>query len=249
LPRQKGVRASLRVDGHLWQQFVMDNGSAAKLRIRQAAFALAERMAWNRISMGAIARQADLSLAQLLQHAPSKAAIIEGFASDIDRAMLLVFEKHPPEGGPHDRLFDVMLKRLEILAPYRHAIESILKGVSAEPPESLRLLQSAYDSVGWMISAARVEEEAAWQSFGRLGLLRLYLRILAVWTRDDAGLSRSMATLDRGLRDLAHYKMRADGIIAMAQAFAAGAGRLAQAFFEERKTDEHRQDEQRDQLR
>jgi AcrR family transcriptional regulator len=227
----------------------MDNARAVKLRIRQAAFALAERMAWNKIGMGAIARQAELSLPQLLQHAPSKAAIIEDFARDIDQAMLLVFEKHPAEGEAHDRLFDVMLKRLEILAPYKYVVESILKGMRAEPTESLRLVQSATDSVSWMISAARVEEEPAWQGYGRLGLLRLYLRILPIWTKDDAGMARSMAALDRGLRDLVRFKARADGMMAMAWAFGAGLGRLAQRFFEERKTDEHRQDEQRDQLR
>jgi AcrR family transcriptional regulator len=227
----------------------MDNARAVKLRIRQAAFALAERMAWNKIGMGAIARQAELSLPQLLQHAPSKAAIIEDFARDIDQAMLLVFEKHPAEGEAHDRLFDVMLKRLEILAPYKYVVESILKGMRAEPTESLRLVQSATDSVSWMISAARVEEEPAWQGYGRLGLLRLYLRILPIWTKDDAGMARSMAALDRGLRDLVRFKTRADGMMAMAWAFGAGLGRLAQSFFEERKTDEHRQDEQRDQLR
>lgn len=227
----------------------MDNARAAKLHIRQAAFALAERMAWNQIGMGAIARQAELSLSQLLQNAPSKTAIIENFARDIDQAMVLVFEKHPADGEPHDRLFEVMLKRLEILAPYKYSVESILKGASAEPPESLRLMQSTYDSVGWMISAARVEEDAAWQGLGRLGLLRLYLRVLAIWIKDDAGMARSMAALDRGLRDIAQFKTRTDGILSMAWAFAAGLGRVARGFFEERKTDEHRQDEQRDQHR
>jgi AcrR family transcriptional regulator len=223
----------------------MDDARAVRLRIRQAAFSLAERMEWNQISMGAIARQAGLSLPQLIQHAPSKAAVIVEFARDIDQAVLLVFERYPAEGAPHDRLFDVMLKRLEILAPYRYVIASMLKGARADPPEGLRLLQSVHDSIGWMVSAAQVEEEAEWHGLGRLGLLRLYLHLLSVWaSEEDAGMARTMATLDRGLRDIARYKARADGFLAMFFGLGAGLRRLVQGFFEERRTDEHRRDEQ-----
>jgi ubiquinone biosynthesis protein COQ9 len=136
-----------------------------ELRIRQAAFALAERMGWTDISMAQIAREARLSLIELMRHAPSKAAILESFGRDIDEAMVQVFEKHPAEGGPHDRLFDVILRRLEIMAPYRSVVASVLQTARRDPAEGLKLLQSVSDSIGWMLSAARVEQERQWQGF------------------------------------------------------------------------------------
>lgn len=213
----------------------MNDALPAKLKIRQAAFALAERMGWNEISMVQIAEAAGLSLAVLMRHAPSKAAILESFGRDIDEAMLGVFEKHPPEGSAHDRLFDVILKRLEIMAPYRGVVASALKTWPRDAGEGLKILQSVSDSVGWMVGAARVEQEPHWQALGRLLLLRLYIRVLHVWTRDDdPGLARTMAALDRGLRDVARFGAGAGRAADIVAGIGRGLSGLARRMFEER---------------
>jgi ubiquinone biosynthesis protein COQ9 len=214
----------------------MEDARPIKLRIRQAAFALAERMDWHEIGMAAIAGQAGLSLSLLMRHAPSKSSILQDFSRDIDEAMLLVFERYPAEGDAHDRLFDVILKRLEILQPYRGVIASVVKRPRADGVEAVRLLQSLSDSIGWMVSAARVEQETAWQSLGRLGLMRAYLRVLSVWSKEnDPGLARTMAALDRALRDIERFNKRASGIIEAASGMARTARAVAKQFFEERK--------------
>jgi AcrR family transcriptional regulator len=213
----------------------MNDALPAELKIRQAAFALAERAGWNEITMAEIAEASGLSLAVLMRHAPSKAVVLQSFGRDIDEAMLKVFEKYPAEGSPHDRLFDVILKRLEIMAPYRGVVASVLSMWPRDAGEGLKLLQSVSDSVGWMVSAARVEQEPQWQAVGRLMLLRLYIRILRVWSKDDdPGLAQTMAALDRGLRDVASFGAgagRAAGIVT-------GVGRalsgVARRIFEER---------------
>jgi ubiquinone biosynthesis protein COQ9 len=214
----------------------MEDARPIKLRIRQAAFALAERTDWHEISMAAIAGQAGLSLSLLMRHAPSKSSILQDFSRDIDEAMLLVFERYPAEGDAHDRLFDVILKRLEILQPYRGVIASVVKRPRADGVEAMRLLQSLSDSIGWMVSAARVEQEPAWQSLGRLGLMRAYLRVLSVWSKEnDPGLARTMAALDRALRDIERFNKRANGIIEAASGVARTARAVAKQFFEEWK--------------
>jgi AcrR family transcriptional regulator len=214
----------------------MEDARPIELRIRQAAFALAEGMAWHEISMGAIARQAGISLPLLMRHAASKSIIFGDFARDIDEAMLLVFERYPAEGEPHDRLFDVILKRLEIMQPYRHVIASVMRRPRVDGVEAMRLLQSLSDSIGWMISAARVEQEPAWQSLGRLGLMRGYLRVLSIWAKeDDPGLTRTMAGLDRALRDVERFSARANGIMGVVSGLATAVRAVARQFFEERK--------------
>lgn len=213
----------------------MTDALPAKLKIRQAAFGLAERMGWSEISMAQIAEASGLSLIEIMRHAPSKAAILESFGRDIDEAMLQVFEKHPAEGSPHDRLFDVILKRLEVMAPYRGVVASVLKTALRDAGEGLKLLQSVSDSVGWIISAARVEQEPQWQGLGRLMLLRLYGRILAVWTKDDdPGLARTMAALDRGLRDVANFGAGAGRAAGIVTGVAKALGGFARRILEER---------------
>jgi len=215
----------------------MEDARPTKLRLRQAAFALAERGSWHDISMAAIAEEAGVSLSILMRHAPSKLSILQDFARDIDEAMVLLFERHPAEGEPHDRLFDVILKRLEILQPYRRVIASLMQTRKADPGEAARLLQSVSDSIGWIAAAARVEQDSAWQSLGRLGLMRAYVRVLSVWARDDdPGLARTMAALDRGLRDWAAFSNRAGTVTAVLGGLAKAAAAAGRQFFGRGKT-------------
>jgi ubiquinone biosynthesis protein COQ9 len=209
----------------------------AQLRIRQAAFALAERKPWHEITMAAIAQQSGLSISALMRDVESKAAILKDFSRDIDRSMLLVFEKYPPEGEAHDRLFDVIIKRLEIMHPYRPVISSVMKRWFGDPGEAAVMLQSLATTVGWIAAAARVEEEPAWGSWRKIGLGRAYLKALSAWIGDDdPGLSRTMAALDRSLRDWAAFSDRAGTVTAVMGGLAKAAGAAGRQFFSKGKT-------------
>jgi ubiquinone biosynthesis protein COQ9 len=214
----------------------MNAFSADKLRIRQAAFALAERRPWHEITMGAIAQQSGLSITAIMRNVASKAAILRDFSRDIDGAMLLVFEKYPPEGEAHDRLFDVIIKRLEIMHPYRPVVGSVLKRRIGDPGEAAVMLQSVAITVGWIAAAAKVEEEPAWQSWGRIGLGRAYIKAVTAWAGDDdPGLSRTMAALDRALRDWAAFSDRAGTVSAVVGGLAKAAGAAGRQFFSKGK--------------
>lgn len=215
----------------------MEDIGADKLRIRQAAFALAERKPWHEITMAAIAQQSGFSVSALMRHCESKAAIWRDFSRDIDEAMLLVFERYPAEGEAHDRLFDVILKRLEIMQPYRPVIASVMKRPVGDPGEAAGMLQSLAVTVGWIAAAAKVEEEPAWGALGRVGLGRAYLKTLSAWVADDdPGLSRTMAALDRGLRDWATFSSRAGTVTAVIGGLARAAGAAGRQFFGRGKT-------------
>jgi AcrR family transcriptional regulator len=210
----------------------MNGFSAEKLRIRQAAFALAERKPWHEITIAAIAQQSGLSIAAIMHDVPSKAAILRDFSRDIDKAMLVVFEKYPADGEAHDRLFDVIIKRLEIMQPYRPVIGSVLKRRIGDPGEAAVLLQSVAATVGWIAAAAKVEEEPAWQALGRIGLGRAYVKAVTAWVADDdPGLSRTMAALDRALRDWAAFSQRAGTVTAVIGGLAKAAGATGRQFF------------------
>jgi AcrR family transcriptional regulator len=215
----------------------MEDSGADKLTIRQAAFALAERKPWHEITMAAIAQQSGLSVSALMRDFESKAAILRDFSRDIDEAMLLVFEKDSPEGEAHDRLFDVILKRLEIMQPYQPVIASIMTRPVGDPGEAAVMLQSLAVTVGWIAAAAKVEEEPTWRSLGKVGLGRAYLKALSAWIEDDdPGLSRTMAALDRGLRDWAAFSNRAGTVTAVLGGLAKAAAAAGRQFFGRGKT-------------
>ena len=199
--------------------------SAPTLAIRRTLFSLARERPWREIGLSDIAAGTGMSLAELSSHAESKAAILERFFRDIDEAMLLAIKKEPPAGDAHDRLFDVVLKRLEIMAPYRLELAGIVTARPDNPAELLRLIQSASVSAGWMLAAAGLEGDPLWKGPGFAGLLYAYARTLRVWAGDDdPGRNRTMATLDRELRDAARRSARLAGMRSFAGGIASAAG-------------------------
>jgi AcrR family transcriptional regulator len=208
------------------------------LRVRQAAFALAMRRPWHDIGLADIAAESGLPLAELNAHVSSKAAILAGFSRDVDEAMLLVLSRDPPEGEPHDRLFDVVLKRLEIMAPYRGELAAISRSRPATASEGLALVQAVSVSLDWMLAAARLEDDPAWRGIGRAGLLYAYARTLRAWVKDDdPGLSRTMATLDRELRDASGRAARLAGLGRIGSGVAGFARTFIRQAFDRRKDD------------
>jgi len=101
---------------------------------------------------------------------------------------------------PRDRLADVLMRRLDILAAHRGAVRSLLRSARRDPPLALALNALALRSQRWMLNAAGIG------AAGPLGLLRaqglavLFAAVLDTWTRDDErDQARTMAALDRAL--------------------------------------------------
>lgn len=198
--------------------------SANPAEIRNAAFRLAaERGGWAGLSLSDIAGAAGVGLAEFQQAFPSKAAILEAFARDMDHAVLELVRRDPVTGEAHDRVFDVLLRRLEIMAPYRTALAAIYANPGLSPSELARLAMRAQESMGWMLAAAGLESPGLSGAVNRQGLALVYARVLQVWLGDeDAGLARTMAALDRALRDAALWRGRLSTPIKLAESLCRG---------------------------
>ena len=67
------------------------------------------------------------------------------------------FRRHGRRSPPRERLFDVLMRRLEILAPHREAVRSLLRSARRNPPLALALNGLAVRSQQWMLTAAGIE--------------------------------------------------------------------------------------------
>ena len=166
-----------------------------------AALELAAVQGWRHASLLDIAAAAGLSLADLYQQYPSKAALLAGFLRRIDAVML--------EGGPadssesaKDRLFDVIMRRLDALAPHKLALRSILREGWRDPASlGPGALQPVWHSLEWMLTAAGIATDGLGGLMRRKGLALIYLDVLRVWLADDSDdMAKTMAALDRRLR-------------------------------------------------
>lgn len=165
-----------------------------------AALALAAERRWHDISLAEIAEAAGLSLAELYPRFGSKQALLDGFARRIDAAVLA--EPAPgPEESARDRLFDVLMRRFDLLQPHRRALGNILHDQLRAPAAGLCGLAQLGRSMAWMLAAAGLQAEGLRGVLRLKGLAAIYLATLRVFLRDDSpDLARTMAALDGYLR-------------------------------------------------
>tara|TARA_R110002020_G_scaffold51045_7_gene144657 strand:- start:259 stop:603 length:345 start_codon:yes stop_codon:yes gene_type:complete len=88
------------------------------------------------IGLDEIAARSSLSLAELRAAFDSKLAIYEAFARDIDEAVLAEDVTDMADEPPRERLFDVLMRRLDALRPHRAALRGLAR--SARPASTAR---------------------------------------------------------------------------------------------------------------
>ena len=103
--------------------------------------------------------------------------------------------------SPRERLFDILMRRLEAMAPYRDGLREIGAWLRRDPAGALSMNQFVLNSMRFMLEAAGVELEDGTAGAIKLqGLALAWARIVGVWLDDDdPGLSKTMAELDREL--------------------------------------------------
>jgi AcrR family transcriptional regulator len=162
--------------------------------------ALAAERPWEDITISDIARHADVTLAEFRDHFISKGAILGAFARRIDKIVLEGTGDELAEESAKDRLFDVLMRRLDAMSPYKEAIEGIVEWSDRDPLAAAALNRQAVNSMRFMLEAAGIGSEGPVGMLKRQGLVFVWRRILARWFRDDdPGLARTMAALDREL--------------------------------------------------
>ncbi len=161
-------------------------------RAADAALALAADKPWPSVSLRDIAAKADIPFADLYAQAPSKAAVLSHLSARFDRAALSV--DYLQSSQPHDRLFDAAMARLEAMEPHRAALIAIAKSegpltVAARFPRTARAILEA---AGVPATPPRL-----------LAMTAVWARVAQVWRDDEGALNRTMAELDKRLKQMA----------------------------------------------
>ena len=163
-----------------------------------AAFDIAAEQGWSRLSVAEAARRAGVELAQARARFPNRVAILVRFGRLADQTALTgVMEG----GSTRDRLFDMLMRRIDVLQAHRAGMLALLRHLPFDPLTALLLAGASVNSMGWMLDAAGLPAGGA---FGRLrakGLFAVWLATLRAWQGDDsADLSATMSALDRALQ-------------------------------------------------
>jgi AcrR family transcriptional regulator len=169
-------------------------------KIIAAFLALLADEPFESIGLADVAGQAGVSLAQLRDEFPSTLAILAAHMKATDRTVLAADYSDMAEEPERERLFDVLMRRLEILAPHRDAVRSLIRSARRDPPLALALNRLAVRSQQWMLTAAGIGASGPRGMVRAQGLAMLFASVLRTWVNDDdPGHARTMAALDRAL--------------------------------------------------
>jgi AcrR family transcriptional regulator len=179
-------------------------GTTNRDKAIDALMALLAEQSFDQIGLAEIASQAGLSLSDLRAEFGSTLAIFAAHMKEIDRIVLAgsTGDKDTDliEDPARERLFEVLMRRLEALAPYKEAVRSLLRSARRNPGLAVALNRMAVRSQQWMLTAAGIKTVGARGAFRAQGAALVFARVLAAWVDDvEPGLDRTMAALDRGL--------------------------------------------------
>ena len=168
-------------------------------RIMQAFMTLLAEQPIERIGLAEIAERSGVSLADLRGEFGSPLAILAAHVKELDREVLAGADADMAEESPRERLFDVLMRRLELLGDHKEAVRSLLHSARRDPPLALALNAMAVRSQQWMLTAAGIGASGPKGMVRAQGLALLFANVLRTWVDDDDDNTLTLAALDREL--------------------------------------------------
>jgi AcrR family transcriptional regulator len=209
-------------------------GTGDRDKAVDALMALLAENSFEQIGLAEVAGRAGIKLSELRAEFGSTLAILAAHIKDIDKTVLAGGDSDMSEEPARERLFDVLMRRLEALAPYKDAVHSIMRSARRNPGLAFALNAMAVRSQHWMLEAAGVGASGPRGALRAQGAALMFARVLSVWINDeDEGLDRTMSALDRGLSSAERWAGFLDDLCAIPKCVLRGPRRRRRARDEE----------------
>jgi AcrR family transcriptional regulator len=163
-------------------------------RAADAALKLAGEAPWADLTLRDIAKEAGVAFAALYARAPGKSALLDRLSKRFDVAALKAADDPSPDIG--DRLFEVIMARLEIMEPDRIVLIAIAQNEGPSPRMARRLAATSRA----LLEAAGVDAGGRRGAVRLAAMIAVWVRVLQVWRDDEGALNRTMAEIDKRLK-------------------------------------------------
>ena len=162
-----------------------------------SAFDLAARHGWRGVSVIEAARVAGLQPSRARARFPGRAAILLRLGVFADQAAL----DQPADGPVRDRLFDMIMRRFDMLEAHRAGVLALLDALPTEPGTALLLANATRRSMRWLLESAGFDTHGVTGELHTKGLLGVWLWTLRAWRHDEsADMAATMSALDHALK-------------------------------------------------
>lgn len=205
-------------------------GTSDREKAIDALMALLAEHRFEQIGLAEVAGRAGIKLSQLRAEFGSTLAILGAHIKQIDHAVLAGGTDDMAEESARERLFDVLMRRLDALAPYKEAVQSIMCSARRNPGLAFALNAMAVRSQRWMLEAAGIRTSGPRGALRAQGAALMFAQVLSVWVDEpEDSLDRTMAALDRGLGSAERWTGFLDDLCALPACLLRGPRRYRRA--------------------
>ena len=154
---------------------------------------------WPGLTMRRLADEAVTDTASLRERFPTRLDLLLLHGRMMDQAVLA--GTIPGQGGSaRDRIFDVLMRRLDAMQPHRSGILRLFEDMRGDPAIALALAPHIGIAMRWMLEAAEIEAKSCQARLLAMGLAGVWLATIRAWARDDSpDMGATMAALDSAL--------------------------------------------------
>jgi ubiquinone biosynthesis protein COQ9 len=154
---------------------------------------------WPGLTMRRLGAEAGMDTASLRERFPTRLDLLLLHGRMMDQAVLA--GTIPGQGGSaRDRIFDVLMRRLDAMQPHRAGILRLFEDMRRDPAIALALAPHIGVAMRWMLEAAEVEAKSCEARLLAFGLAGVWLATIRAWARDDSpDMGATMAALDGAL--------------------------------------------------
>jgi len=177
---------------------MISSKSTENTRICTSALRLIAARGWGKTTLAIVAKGAKIPEASFKKRFASMNDVIPVIAAEIDREAIAACGII--SGAPHDRLFDLLMARFDILQLNRKAIETMAEAARRDGALSCALARAAMASAWRLTDAAHLDAPPP-RPVIAAGLIAVYAYAFFAWRRDESrDMAKTMAALDRALR-------------------------------------------------
>lgn len=162
-----------------------------------AAFQMAAEKGWVSVNVAGAARAGGLELVRARERFSGRLAILSRLGRLADQAALA---EAPSEGSVRDRLFGLLMRRIDAFQANRAGVLALLRVLPTDPPLALLLTLATRRSMRWMLEAAGVSTRGFRGELRVKGLFAVWVWVIRTWRTDESeDLSATMVALDNAL--------------------------------------------------
>jgi hypothetical protein len=179
----------------------MDMRDAPSPALLNAFWRVVAQRGWHGTTFAHVAEESGESLSELRGRYASPVAVLRAHSRAVDQAVLEgTVPGQASFGTARDRVFDLLMRRFDALAPHRAGVLRLYRDLMRDPFGALLLSPILMASMAWTLEGAGIGTAGIAGMLRVQGLVGVWLTAARAWADDESvDLGPTMAALDRAL--------------------------------------------------